>query len=75
LIKTSFFRTSEGVPPIELAVREGLVSVVKELCAKGAELNVKNALGDPILWQALQNGREDIASVLVGDDFIGIYPL
>lgn len=48
--------------------------VVEHLCKKSADLNsITPACLDPPLWQALDDGQENIASVLVKLVFIEIF--
>lgn len=39
--------------------------VVRELCKRGADLSVRDDDGNSVLWLALENKNEDVASVLV----------
>lgn len=54
-----------GLSPIQLAVKHHLPSVVETLCQNGAKMNVVDENGDSVLWNALDSGQEDIASILV----------
>lgn len=51
--------------PLVEAVKAGMAQIVRELCKRGADLSVRDADGNPILWLALENKNEDVASVLV----------
>jgi len=51
--------------PIQLAVKHHLPSVVEALARNGANLNVVDESGNSVLWNALDSGQEDIASILV----------
>lgn len=58
-------KTPTGESPLQLAVKHKLCSVVRELCAKGAEVDTVDEEGTPLLWTALESLDEDVASVLV----------
>jgi ankyrin repeat protein len=58
-------RTPDNQTPLQLAVRNKLEKVVRELCAKGAEVDAIDDDGNPLLWLALESLDEDVASVLV----------
>ena len=58
-------RTPSGESPLELAVKHKMEPVVRELCLKGANLNAVDEEGNTLLWTALINLDEDVASVLV----------
>lgn len=58
-------RTPSNETPLQLAVRNKLEKVVRELCAKGAEVDAVDDDGSPLLWMALESLDEDVASVLV----------
>lgn len=58
-------KTPDGQSPLQLAVKHKLCSVVRELCAKGAEVDTVDEDGTPLLWTALESLDEDIASILV----------
>ena len=54
-----------GLTPIQLAVKHHLPAVVEALCRNGANMNVVDENNDSVLWNALESGQEDIASILV----------
>ncbi|CAF4970877.1 unnamed protein product, partial [Rotaria sp. Silwood1] len=56
---------THGLSPIQLAVKHHLPSVVEALCRNGANMNVVDENGNSVLWNALDSGQEDIASILV----------
>jgi rabankyrin-5 len=56
---------THGCRPIQLAVQYHLPSVVEALCRHGAMMNVIDENGNSVLWNALDSGQEDIASILV----------
>ena len=56
---------TDGRTPLQLAIQRCLADVVEGLCLHGATLNSLDANGDCPLWQALESGQEDIASILV----------
>ena len=51
--------------PIQLAVQYQLPSVVEALCRHGATMNVIDTSGNSVLWNALDSGQENIATILV----------
>jgi ankyrin repeat protein len=51
--------------PIQLAVKYHLPSVIEALCKNGADMNVRDENGNSVLWNALDSGQEDIATILV----------
>ena len=51
--------------PIQLAVQFHLPSVVEALCRHGAMMNVFDENENSVLWNALDAGQEDIATILV----------
>lgn len=53
------------VTPIQLAVKHHLPAVVEALCRNNAITNVVDENGNSVLWNALDSGQEDIASILV----------
>lgn len=59
------FRTQDDQTPLELATISSQNTVVEELCKRGVDMAVPSSNGDPILWLALTNNQEDIASTLV----------
>ena len=59
-------RTEDNRTCLELAIKRHLVAVVDQMCKHGAAVNEVDETGDCPLWQALDTGQEDIASVLVG---------
>jgi ankyrin repeat protein len=61
-------RTPDNRTPLKLAVNQQMASVVVELCSKGAEKDQPDSDGNTCLWNALENGNEDIASFLVQFD-------
>ena len=58
-------KTPSNETPLQLAVKNKLEQVVRELCSKGAELDTLDEDGTPLLWTALESLDEDVASVLV----------
>jgi ankyrin repeat protein len=58
-------RTKHGLSCIQLAVKRHLPLVVEHLCAHGASMTDLDEKGDTPLWNALETGQEDIASILV----------
>ena len=63
-------RTRGHRSPLQLAIKEGLSSVVEQLCSKGADMNLIDPNeGDCPLWQALESGQQEIASILVSSIF------
>ena len=56
---------THGLRPIQLAVQYHLPSVVEALCRHGAMMNVIDDSGNSVLWNALDSGQEDIATILV----------
>lgn len=56
---------SHGLSPIQLAVKHHLPSVVDALCQNGAKMNVIDENENSVLWNALDSGQEDIATILV----------
>ena len=56
---------THGLTPIQLAVRYHLPSVVEALCRNGANTNVVDENANSVLWNALDSGQEDIATILV----------
>ncbi|CAF2499543.1 unnamed protein product [Rotaria sp. Silwood2] len=59
---------THGLSPIQLAVKHHLPSVVEALCRNGANMNVVDENRNSVLWNALDSGQEDIASILVKFD-------
>ena len=55
----------DGTNCLQLAIRKQLMKVVDALCQRGANMNLMDASGNCPLWEALESGHEDIASVLV----------
>lgn len=58
-------RQTHGLRPIQLAVQYHLPSVVEALCRHGAMMDVLDDNGNSVLWNALDSGQEDIATILV----------
>uniref|UniRef100_H2YXH3 Ankyrin repeat and FYVE domain-containing protein 1 n=1 Tax=Ciona savignyi TaxID=51511 RepID=H2YXH3_CIOSA len=58
-------RSGDDETALEMGVKQGLAVVVDALCLRGADVDISDAAGDPLLWIALQNGMDDIASTLV----------
>ncbi len=56
---------THGLCPIQLAVQYHLPSVVEALCRNEANMNVVDENGNSVLWNALDSGQEDIATILV----------
>ena len=56
---------THGFCPIQLAVKYHLPSVVEALCRNGANMNVVDENANSVLWNALDSGQEDIATILV----------
>jgi ankyrin repeat protein len=56
---------THGLSPIQLAVKHHLPSVVEALCRNGANMNVVDENNNSVLWNALDSGQEDIATILV----------
>jgi ankyrin repeat protein len=56
---------THGLSPIQLAVKHHLPSVVEALCQNGANMNVVDENENSVLWNALDSGQEDIATILV----------
>jgi ankyrin repeat protein len=56
---------THGLCPIQLAVKYHLPSVIEALCRNGANMNVMDENGNSVLWNALDSGQEDIATILV----------
>lgn len=51
--------------PIQLAVQFHLPLVVEALCRHQAMMNVVDEKGNSVLWNALDSGQEEIATILV----------
>ncbi|CAF1239781.1 unnamed protein product, partial [Didymodactylos carnosus] len=51
--------------PLQLAVKHHLPSVVEALCRNGVNMNVLDENHNSVLWNALDSGQEDIATILV----------
>ncbi|CAF3345195.1 unnamed protein product [Rotaria socialis] len=51
--------------PIQLAVKYHLPSVVEALCKNAVNMNVVDENRNSVLWNALDSGQEDIATILV----------
>uniref|UniRef100_A0A158R5E8 ANK_REP_REGION domain-containing protein n=1 Tax=Syphacia muris TaxID=451379 RepID=A0A158R5E8_9BILA len=59
-------RDFEGKSCLHIAVELGLLSAVKSLCKKGADLNAKCPVsGMPPLWTALETNAYEVACVLL----------
>ena len=56
---------THGLSPIQLAVKHHLPSVAEALCRNKAKMNVVDEKENSVLWNALDSGQEDIASILV----------
>lgn len=56
---------THGLSPIQLAVKYHLPSVIEALCRNAADMNVLDENGNSVLWNALDSGQEDIATILV----------
>ncbi len=56
---------THGLCPIQLAVKYHLPSVIEALCRNGANMNVIDENKNSVLWNALDSGQEDIATILV----------
>ncbi|CAF1139911.1 unnamed protein product [Adineta ricciae] len=56
---------AHGLCPIQLAVKYHLPSVVEALCRNGAQMNIIDENGNSVIWNALDSGQEDIATILV----------
>lgn len=56
---------THGLSPIQLAVKYHLPSVIEALCRNGADMTVLDENGNSVLWNALDSGQEDIATILV----------
>jgi ankyrin repeat protein len=56
---------THGLCPIQLAVKYHLPSVIEALCRNTANMNVVDDNGNSVLWNALDSGQEDIATILV----------
>jgi len=52
---------------LQLAVKRHLPVVVENLCKRGANMSVLDSDGNSPLWNALDTGQEDIASILVAN--------
>lgn len=59
-------RTEDKQSGLDLAIKRHLPVVVDVLCQKGANMNALNRDNNCPLWEALETGQEDVASVLVG---------
>ncbi|CAF1118017.1 unnamed protein product [Rotaria sordida] len=51
--------------PIQLAVKYHLPSVIEALCRNSVNMNVVDENRNSVLWNALDSGQEDIATILV----------
>jgi ankyrin repeat protein len=59
-------RSSESnLTALQLAIKRHLPLVVENLCKRGADMSVLDSEGNSPLWNALDSGQEDIASILV----------
>ena len=56
---------THGLSPLQLAVKHHLPPVVEALCRNGAKTNVVDENENSVLWNALDSGQEDIATILV----------
>jgi hypothetical protein len=60
------FRSSESnLTALQLAIKRHLPLVVENLCKRGADMSVLDSEGNSPLWNALDTGQEEIASILV----------
>ncbi len=50
---------------LQLAVKRHLPLVVENLCKRGADMSILDENGNSCLWNALDTGQEDIATILV----------
>ena len=57
---------------LQLAIRRQLLKVVDALCQRGANMNFIDSNGNCPLWEALESGQEDIASILVSEYIVTI---
>lgn len=57
--------TEENLTALQLAVKRHLPLVVENLCKRNADMSVLDAQNNSPLWNALDTGQEDIASILV----------
>ena len=55
----------DNLTALQLAVKRHLPLVVENLCKRGADMSVLDSEGNSPLWNALDSGQEDIASILV----------
>ncbi|CAF0854297.1 unnamed protein product [Brachionus calyciflorus] len=55
----------DNLTALQLAVKRHLPLVVENLCRRGADMSVLDSEGNSPLWNALDSGQEDIASILV----------
>lgn len=60
-----FVRSSDNLSALQLAVKRHLPLVVENLCKRGADMSILDSNGNSPLWNALDTGQEDIASILV----------
>ena len=56
---------THGLSPIQLAVKYHLPSVVEALCRNGVNMNIIDEHGNSVLWNALDSGQEDTATILI----------
>lgn len=60
-------RSRDNLSALQLAVKRHLPLVVENLCKKGADMSILDSEGNSPLWNALDTGQEDIASILVAN--------
>ena len=60
-----FLRSSDNLSALQLAVKRHLPLVVENLCKRGADTSILDENGNSSLWNALDTGQEDIATILV----------
>lgn len=59
--------TEAGLTALQLAIKRHLPLVVENLCKRGADMSVLDMDGNSPLWNALDTGQEEIASILVSN--------
>lgn len=55
----------DNLSALQLAIKRHLPLVVENLCRRGANMSVLDTEGNSPLWNALDSGQEEIASILV----------
>lgn len=55
----------DNMTALQLAIKRHLPLVVENLCRRGADMSVLDPDGKSPLWNALDSGQEEIASILV----------